>query len=464
MKTNGHNKRYEEFLLRKRLTDAASGFEPKSALLPKKLLEFQMDAVKWGCRRGRAAFFESCGLGKTGQQLAWSQQSVEATGGNAIIFAPFGVVHQTQREGVKFGVEVNACKSQSDVKPGINITNYDRMHLFEVEKFKAVALDESSVLKAFDGATRNALIERCAMIPHRTAWTATPAPNDYVELGNHAEFLGVMSRVEMLATFFVHDGGDTSKWRLKGHAEEEFWRWMCSWSVSIRTPSDLGYDDTGFILPKLNVHEHVVKSDRKPDDGYLFALPASTLGERRDARRSSINERVKVAADLADDDQWIFWCNLNAESEALADALGAVEIRGETPEYERERALMGFLDGSVKRIVTKPSIFGFGLNLQCCHKAAFVGLSDSYEQLYQAIRRIWRFGQEKPVHIHIIISEHEGAVLANVQRKEADAERMSAEMVEHMADISAAESKGTHRQKIDYNPTVKMELPTWLLK
>lgn len=450
---------YNEFLLEKKITDPKTGFETDGDF--EDLFDFQNDVVKWACRRGRAALFEDCGLGKTPQQLAWSNAVLEQTGRNQLILAPAGVTSQTVREGKKFGIDVNRCASQADVKPGITVTNYERLHLFDLSQFGGIVLDESSILKSFDGATRNKIIAGTAQMPFKLACTATPAPNDYMELGNHAEFLGVMSRTEMLATFFVHDGGDTSKWRLKGHAETEFWKFLCSWSVNVRKPSDLGYEDGAFTLPPLNMSEHIVRSNQKMD-GHLFPLPASSLVERRSARRASLGERVEMAAGLANDEQWVFWCNLNSESAALAKALDAEEICGNTSEEERERIILGFLDGSVRRVVTKPSIWGFGLNLQCCHNTALVGLSDSYEEFYQVIRRFWRFGQKQSVSAHIIISDLEGAVLANIKRKEADAQRMASQMVQHMAAISSTEIRSTQRQTIEYNPTVTMKLPEWM--
>jgi superfamily II DNA or RNA helicase len=450
---------YAEFLNQKRIVSVPTGFEPCPDYYPNELFDFQRDVVTWACRRGRAALFEDCGLGKTPQQLAWADQVADY--GDVLILAPLCVAQQTVREGQKFGIDVRQVSQQSEVSSGISITNYEKLHRFDASHFKGIVLDESSILKAYDGATRTAIIEAFARTPYKLACTATPAPNDYMELGNHAEFLGVMSRTEMLATFFVHDGGETSKWRLKGHAESEFWRWLCSWAVNIRKPSDLGYDDNEFTLPPLNLHEHIVDSNQKMD-GFLFSLPASSLIERRDARRASLDERVAMAAKLADDQQWVFWCNLNAESEALANAIDAEEISGATPEAERERIAAGFLDGSVRRVVTKPSLWGYGMNLQCCCNTALVGLSDSYEDFYQVVRRFYRFGQTKPVNAHIIISSLEGAVLANIKRKEYDASRMAAEMVAHMADISSQEIKGQTRDVIEYNPKTKMKVPAWL--
>ncbi|MBU6231543.1 helicase [Patescibacteria group bacterium] len=450
---------YKTFLENKRRCNVPTGFEPPE--LHGKLFDFQKDIVSWACRRGRAALFEDCGLGKTPQQLAWANQVLEHTGKNQIIIAPLGVSRQHVREGKKFGIDVNLVASMDEVKRGISITNYEKLHKFDLSKFEGVVLDESSILKSYSGATRNEIIDKSSRVRYKLACTATPAPNDYMELGNHSEFLGVMSRVEMLATFFIHDGGETSKWRLKGHAESDFWKWLCSWSVNIRKPSDLGYEDGKFKLPKLNLHEHIVSS-KQHLEGHLFALPASTLQERRNARRASLNERVRMAADLCNNEQWVFWCNLNQESEALTKALDAEEIRGSTSEEERERIILGFLDGSIRRVVSKPSIWGFGLNLQCCHNTALVGISDSYEEFYQVLRRFWRFGQEREVDAHVIISELEGAVLSNIKRKEEDARRMGDEMIAHMANISSEQIKGASREIETYNPQQEMILPNWI--
>jgi hypothetical protein len=314
-------------------------------------------------------------------------------------------------------------------------------------------LDESSILKAYDGKTRTALIQQFARTPYRLCCTATPAPNDYMEIGNHAEFLSVMSRPEMLAMFFVHDGGETQQWRLKGHAQKDFWRWLCSWAVMLRKPSDLGYDDGAFALPELVLHEHTVDCER-PAEGMLFPVIAQTLQERLGARRASIQDRVSACADLvaASHDQWLVWCNLNAESEAITRAIpGAVEVSGSDSHEHKEWAARAFQRGEIRVVVSKPSIWGFGMNFQQCANMAFVGLSDSYESFYQAVRRCWRFGQTRPVQAHLITAITEGAVVANIQRKDADAHAMSSAMVEHMQDINAADVRGAStRFKTDY--------------
>jgi hypothetical protein len=327
-------------------------------------------------------------------------------------------------------------------------------------------LDESSILKSMDGHYRTRLIQECARIPFRLAATATPAPNDFMELGNHAEFLGVMSYTDMLATFFVHDGGETQKWRLKGHAEDEFWKWMASWAVMMRKPSDLGYEDGGFDLPPLTQVQHLVSVDYAPnlETGMLFPMEASSLSQRIAARRDTVAERVATAAALTPSDRpFVWWCNLNSESAALTKAIpGAVETRGSDSETEKERKLIDFSEGRIRVLVTKPSVAGWGMNWQHCCDTGFVGLNDSFEQVFQAIRRFWRFGQNNSVSVHFIAAETEGAVVANLRRKEADAERMAAAMVMHMADLSSAMVRGSVRDRPNYNPTQPMILPAWL--
>lgn len=446
---------YREFLERKRLIDVPSGFEPVRPINPM-LFDFQADIVRWAIRRGRAAVFADCGLGKTPIQLEWADHVSKRFGGNILILAPLAVASQTVREGEKFGIKVTPCRTQADVRPGINITNYEMLHHFDPQAFFGVVLDESSILKSYTGKFRNQIIQAFQSTPYRLACTATPAPNDYMELGNHSEFLGVMTRAEMLAMFFVHDGGRTSQWRLKGHAESEFWRWLCSWAVMLRKPSDLGYEDGGFQLPELRIHQTTVASGMRPE-GMLFALEAHTLEERREARKASIDARVKACADIVNSTPgpWVVWCNLNEESAKAAAAIeGAVEVKGSDSPEHKERAMVAFANGEIRVLVTKPTIAGFGMNWQHCHNVAFLGLSDSYEQFYQAVRRCWRFGQTKPVDVHVIVSDLEGAVVRNIERKERDAERMAREMVAHMADISSQEIRGIRRETMEYRRDV----------
>lgn len=456
---------YAEFLERKRIADPATGLtilpSLSSALFP-----FQADIVRWALKRGRAALFAGTGLGKTLMELAWGDAVHRATGGDVLHLAPLAVAAQIIREAEKFGIPARHVRSQADCGPGINVTNYQKLDHFDLAHFTAVILDESSILKASDGHYRNRLIRECAQIPFRLAATATPAPNDFMELGNHAEFLGVMSYTDMLATFFVHDGGETQKWRLKGHAESEFWKWLASFSVMLRRPSDLGYDDGAYRLPALAQHQHTVGVEYAPslETGLLFPMEARTLKEQLAARRDTIIERVAMAASITPTDRpFVWWCNLNAESEALARAIPAsVELRGSQTEDEKEQTILDFVEGRIRVLVSKPSLAGFGLNFQHCADTGFVGLNNSFEQVYQAIRRFWRFGQTKPVTAHFISAETEGAVVANLRRKETDADHMAAQMVAHMADLNSAAIRGAARDRPSYAPSQPVILPSWL--
>lgn len=445
---------YLEFLASKARRDPATGLRDIPDL-PAGLFDFQRDIVRWALKRGRAAIFAQTGMGKSFMELAWGQAVHRATGGDVLLLTPLAVAPQMVSEATKFGLAAKQCATQSEVEPGVTVTNYAKLHHFDLSEFQGVILDESSILKAFDGKTRTRLIDACKDVPYRLCATATPAPNDFTELGNHAEFLGVMSVTGMQATFFTHDGGDTSKWRLKGHAEDEFWAWMCSWSVLLRRPSDLGYDDGAYALPPMYQHEHIV-----PVEG----MRAATLGQRLKARRESITERVAKAVELTPEvGPFVWWCNLNAESAALAAAIpGAVEVRGSDSETDKERKLKAFSAGEIRVLVTKPSICGFGMNWQHCADTGFVGLNDSFEQVYQAVRRFWRYGQLEYVNVHFIAASTEGAVLENLRRKEADAERMGAAMVAQMADLSSELVHGAGRQTDTYNPTLPVAIPAWL--
>lgn len=619
---------YKTFLENKRVTVHPSGFQPDA--LNAKLFEFQRDIDRWALSRGKAALFEDCGLGKTPQQLEWAHQVAMESKRPVLILAPLAVSKQTEREGAKFDIPVKVVTSDIEIRKGANVyvTNYEKLQHFDPSRFGGVVLDESSILKSFTGATRNLLIEKFAKTPMKLCCTATPAPNDFMELGNHSEFLGVLTRTEMLSTFFVHDGGDTAKWRLKGHAEEEYWKWICGWAVMIRKPSDLGYSDEGFELPALHLHHHVVEG--KPSEGFLFQVEARTLMERRQARRASLEERVKMCADLVlkyrpcgsqntppiasekpapilntplvdvskghghqkkieptcatgtsatasgsgsttaileisngvdsghetstptiqstgkgakqksksgsngtpasdspngskpsilpltnttecsngrtgnalsaehqtpgesgdysastatsvldtsemfpnvlrgplatSDDQWIIWCGLNDEQDAIAKLCGdqCVSIYGSLSDVEKESRLDKWLKREKRILITKASIFGFGLNFQQCSNVVFLGLDDSYETYYQAIRRCWRYGQKNPVNCHIITSESEGAVVKNIERKEKDATRMAVEMAKHMSVYSTEMVHGTVRTANEYKASRPMALPEWI--
>lgn len=445
---------YEEFLERKIIVDRPTGLAEVPPLSPK-LFDFQRDIVNWALKRGRAAIFADCGMGKTPMQLEWAKHIP----GRVLILAPLAVATQTIREAEKFGIgDIAYSRNGESASTRIVVANYEMLHHFDCDEFTGVVLDESSILKSYDGKTRNLIIDSFAQTPFRLACTATPAPNDFMELGNHAQFLNTMSYVEMLATFFVHDGGETQKWRLKGHAESDFWKWLCSWAVMIRKPSDLGYEDKGFKLPEMTMHQVEVDA-KETTAGMLFAMDAQTLPERIAARRESIDERVAACAKIVNnsDEPFIIWCNLNEESGRLAKAIpNSVEVKGSNTPEHKEQSLIGFADGEIRVLITKPSIAGFGMNFQRCHNMAFVGLSDSYEQFYQAVRRCWRFGQTETVEVYVITAETEGAVVSNIKRKERDAMEMAENMVEHMKDLNTEAVHGASvRFKVDYERDVK---------
>lgn len=445
---------YQKFLKSKEIKHKNTGFNPD--FLPDMLFDFQYDLVVWACKKGKSAIWAGCGLGKTLMQLTWAENIYRHTEKPVLILAPLGVTHQTKKEGEKIGVNVVVCESQSDVISGINITNYEKLHKFDCSVFTGVVLDESSILKNFAGKIRQLITDSFFRTKYKLCCSATPSPNDFTEIGTHSEFLNVCSRTEMLATYFIHNSGSTQKWRLKGHAEKEFFKWVSGWAVMIEKPSDIGYSDEKMILPPLNMFEHKVKSN--PEPGELFVRHAETLTERRNARKESINDRCKLAADLnnSSDEQFLNWCNLNEESETLTKMIdNCIEVKGSDKNEYKEKMMSGFAYGEVEKITTKPKIAQFGLNWQSCHNMCFVGLSDSFESFYQALRRCYRFGQKNPVNVHIIISEKEGNVLENIKRKEANAKIMLEKMVKHISINSMNELKKTSK-------TSKKETPDFI--
>lgn len=460
---------YQRFLQSKKQIAVNSGFEKPKEQMCKAMFEWQKDIVYWALRKGRCALFEDCGLGKTIQSLEWAKSVSEHTKKPVLIVCPLSVAEQTKREGKKFGFSVSVVRDQSQVIDGINVTNYEMLDHFDASVFGGVVLDESSILKNYTGKMRTEIIEKFHYTPYKLSCTATPAPNDFMELGNQAEFCGVMSRTEMLATYFIHDGGDTSKWRLKGHAQSAFWEWLATWAVVLTKPGDLGYDNTGYDLPELITEQVTIRYEENIiDDNYsFFADVAQTLNERRNARRNSLEDRCKAALNLIEEDpeeQWLVWCDLNAEADELKRIIpDNIEVRGSDDIEVKAERLNRFTIGEAKRLIVKPSIAAFGLNWQNCHNMIFVGLSDSFEMMYQAIRRCWRFGQEYPVNVYIITSEAEGAVKENIERKEKQAAQMVAEMVQHTREILEEEIRGTERITIPYNPQIDMEIPTWLM-
>lgn len=457
---------YRELLSRKAVRVPPTGIPNPPDLHPG-LFDFQSAVTKWALRRGRACLFLDTGLGKSRCSLEWARCVAEHISKPVMIFTPLAVAPQFVVEGAKIGVDVTLCRSGDDARPGVNVINYDRLHLLDPEVFGGVVLDESSCLKDFNSKTRNLLIEQYRGTRFKLCASATPAPNDHTELGNHAEFLGVMTRAEMLSMFFVHDGGSTQDWRLKGHAHGEFWRWVSSWAIAIRSPEDLGFDGSRYILPPLTIDEVVVgdTSELARKAGMLFGYRAKTLTEQRNARRASLGDRVAAAAELANNstDPWLVWCDLNQESTALAAAIpDAIEVTGALPAEEKERRVWSFINGESRVLVSKPSICGMGLNMQHCAHAVFVGLGYSWELYYQAIRRVYRFGQSRPVTVKIVTSEAEGRVLDTIRRKQADADAMAEGMIAHMRDAMRGEIAAASQTRDDYHPTQEMRTPRWL--
>ena len=441
--------KYEKFLESKLFSPPAAGLEPKGDLNTK-LYPFQADLVRWALRRGRAALFCDCGLGKTPMQLEWARH----VPGRVLILAPLAVAKQTIREADKFGIDgIEYARDGSESEADIVITNYEMLEHFDPSEFNGIVLDESSILKSYDGKTRTQIIQSFRDTPYRLACTATPAPNDYLELGNHSEFLGLMDRWTMRSMFFVHDSqmhgpghhsGDVRNYRLKKHGEDMFWEWVCSWAVMMRTPSDLGYDDDGFNLPPIHYLPHEINSD-EATPGFLFPMAASTLHERIAARSATTGQRLQKAIELVngDSEQWIVWCGLNKESNAANRAIdGAVEVAGSDSIDHKENTLLAFAAGDVRVLVTKPSIAGFGMNFQNCKNVLFLGISDSWETYYQAVRRCWRFGQDQEVNVHVITADIEGKVVANIQKKETAAIDMHRRITKAMSIKSKKEIAG----------------------
>jgi hypothetical protein len=431
---------YQEFLASKRQDVAPDGAIVSRDILNPMLFEFQKDIVHLALKRGRCAIFADTGLGKGFIALEFLNMVHRLTNKPVLLLAPLAVSHQFLREAEKLGVKARVVSEDSQVGGGINITNYNKLHKFDVSQFVGVALDESSILKSFNGATRTYIIESFSRTPWKLALTATPAPNDFMELGNHAQFLGSMSHSEMLSKYFVHDGETTSEWRLKGHAKKDFWRWVSSWAITIRKPSDIGdYDDTSYNLPPLVYHHEVLpaKLSEIHAAGVLIPEFAKTLADQRDVRRATLLPRVARCADIArgTNGPVLIWCDLNAEGDLLEREIqGSIQVAGADSDDHKETLLAMFSEGKAKVLITKPSIAGFGLNWQHCHDMIFCGVTNSFESFYQSVRRCWRFGQAHPVNVHIVTSEFEGAVIENLKRKQLDAE--------HMAEAMVAATKG----------------------
>jgi len=439
---------YRAFLEAKVQFGADDGFEPVA--MPVALFDFQRSLVEWAVRKGRAAIFADCGLGKTPIQLAWAENVVRKENRPVLIVTPLAVSAQTVTEAEKFGIEARRA-ADGKILPGINVTNYERLHHFKPEDFVGVVADESSILKSFDGARRAEVTEFMRRMPYRLLCTATAAPNDYIELGTSSEALGQLGYMDMLSRFFKNDQGNSikatvyrhrgknfaaldegAKWRFKGHAETPFWRWVCSWAKAIRRPSDLGFDDGAFVLPPLTEREHLVNAAQTAP-GMLFSLPAVGLREQREERRRTIKERCEKVAALVDTkDQALVWCHLNDEGDLLKALIpDCRQVSGDDSDDEKEEAFLAFARGELRVLVTKPRIGAWGLNFQSCAHVTFFP-SHSFEQFYQGVRRCWRFGQKRPVRVDVVTTEGEKDVLKNLQRKAKAADRMFSNLVAEM--------------------------------
>lgn len=453
---------YQAFLARRAQAGDGTGFAP--TWMPEFLFPFQRDLVDWSLRAGRGAVFADCGLGKTAMQLVWAANVAAHTGRPVLVLTPLAVSFQTVAEAAKFDIDA-AVSRDGSVRAQITVTNYERLERFEASLFGGVVCDESSVLKAFDGKRRALVTEFLRQVPYRLLATATAAPNDYLELGTSSEALGHLGHMDMLGRFFTNKQrsaatgrgylGAANEWRFKGHAEEPFWRWVASWARAVRKPSDLGFDDDGFHLPPLITRTHLVDAAARRDDHALFDLPAHGLREQREQARITVAERCEKAAELlADADRAVAWCHLNEESALLARLIdGAVELTGSDTPERKEAVLTAFTRGEHRVLVTKPSLGAWGLNWQHCHRMTYFP-SYSYEQWYQAVRRCWRFGQPSPVTVDVVTTAGGAGILATLEHKAAQAERMFDALVAHMRD-------GIHVRPATGYPT-PTEVPSWL--
>jgi hypothetical protein len=473
---------YAAFLAQKSAIAAPTGIEDVPPL-GDYLFPFQADCVSWALRRGKAALFESVGLGKTrqiGEFCAQASAHLDAKGepSEVLIVSPLGVAAQSVRELEKLGMAAKYCKGPEDISRGaFTVTNYDRLDRFDTRRFGVGALDESSILKHDTSKTRARIIQAFKHTPFLVSATATPSPNDRKELGGQAELLGVMTEQEMLSEFFVHDAGNNT-WRLKGHAESRFWQWVASWGAMVTKPSDLGYPDDGYILPPLKIIDHVVGASLAQDQAIhadvaqlsFIPRPAGGLKKQAKARRITMAERVKAAVDVVlsePNEQWLVWCALNDESDALIHAIaeaipGAVEIAGRHSAEKKEAAAFGFASGSIRVLVSKVRIFGYGLNFQSCARSCFVGVTHSFEDVHQALGRFYRFGQKRECHAHFVYSELEGPVRENLRRKQADFAKMADSMRGLVAGFVKQNVRGVTRDTTLYHPTQEMSVPHWL--
>lgn len=456
---------YDDFVRAKSQVDTGSGFEP--VWIPDFLFDFQKAVVEWAVRKGRAAAFEDCGLGKTPQLLAWAENVVRYANRRVLVLTPLAVSSQIVREGVKFGIDVKRTKGELG-SAGIYVTNYEQLHRFNPDDFGGVVCDESGILKSFDGTTRKAITHFMRAIPYRLLCTATAAPNDFHELGTSSEALGYLGFMDMLSRFFKNarnnaslgrawstQGGGGPQWRFRGHAEKPFWRWVCSWARAVRKPSDLGFEDGEFKLPPLVEREHMVRA-KKARDGMLFSMPAVGLAEEREERRLTMKERCEMAASLVahTGQPAVAWVHLNPEGDLVTKLIpGAIQVSGKDSDEAKEEKFEAFASGQARALVTKPIIGAWGLNWQhCAHMTTFTG--HSFEQYYQSVRRFWRFGQTREVVVDHILSDGESRVLANLQRKAEQADTMFAEMTGHINEELAI-TRARRFEKAE-------QMPSWL--
>lgn len=452
---------YASFIEKKSQIGGDFGFDPTD--MPSWMFDFQSELTAWALRKGRAAVFADCGLGKTAIELVWADNVVKKTGKNVVLLTPLAVTHQIARDAEKFGIDAKISRDGIPHR-GITITNYEKLHLFDASQFAGVVCDESSILKNYAGATRGVITSFARKLPFRLLATATAAPNDFVELGTSSEALGYLGHVDMLNRFFKNDlnnsaqgriGGEVIKWRLKGHAEIPFWRWVCSWARAIRKPSDLGFSDARYNLPELREVEHIVRSNTLAD-GMLFALPAVGLSEQREERRRTITERCEKVASLVNHtgEPALVWCHLNEEGKKLRELIpDAIEVSGADSDDAKERKLIDFAEGRARVLITKPKIGAWGLNYQHCNHVTFFP-SHSFEQYYQGVRRCWRFGQTRPVTVDVITTEGEMDVLKNLKRKAKQADDMFSNLVHEMNNAHSVDRSSSYEKKI--------EVPSWL--
>lgn len=453
---------YLDFLASKTPKAVDRGIAPSA--MPSHLFPYQRDCIAHNLRVGAAGLFLDTGLGKTACELEWCRQAAESGNGKALILTPLAVAHQIAREGKKWGYDARVIREQDEARAGINICNYDRLEHLDPTAFDAVALDESSILKSFTGKTTRALIAMFGSHRFKLSATATPAPNDHMELGQHVEFCSIMTSQEMLTRYFINDTSTASQnWRLKGHSITDFWDWMASWCRMGSLPSDLSpdYDDSGFVLPPFEIFRHRIEAGNIKGDG-LFASIEMSATKMHEVKRQTADVRARLVADLVTSEKsepWVIWCDTDYEADAIHDVLDDVtEVRGSMTADKKEAGLSAFADGSARVLLTKPSVAGFGLNWQHCARTVFVGRTFSYEMWYQAVRRFWRFGQKRNVHVHLAVAEGEDHIGRVIDRKSDDHSSMKNAMREAMRRANGK----TTSMKIPYHPTYQGRLPAWL--